>query len=290
MDSFLSAVGGRLADVWIRLLAIPGLILTGVAAVATALGHGHWADTGRLLDKATAAGTRISAGGSAGIVLTCVGVLLSAALAGVLARGGGLLVYELALGNWLVPSEWATKHRQARWADAANPYAEAVLANSARDVIDELAGRRNRIAPAEPSRPTWIGDRLASVDKLVWTEYKLDLVSAWPRLWLIMPDAARAELKEARAAFRAATTLAAWGLLYLLVGIAWWPAALIGVSVALTAWWRMRRDAATLADLAHAAVDLYGSSLARALGLAAEGDELTKELGARITARLRKGG
>ncbi|GIM82196.1 hypothetical protein [Winogradskya consettensis] len=65
------------------------------------------------------------------------------------------------------------------------------------------------------------------------------------------------------AAFRAAAILAAWGLLYLLVGIAWWPAAQIGVSVTLTAWWRMRRDVAALADLAHAAVDLYGSSPAR---------------------------
>ncbi|MCD2469045.1 hypothetical protein MBT42_36540 [Streptomyces sp. MBT42] len=58
-----------------------------------------------------------------------------------------------------------------------------------------------------------MGDRLIASDARVHRTYRIDLVSAWPRLWLLLPDTAHAEVQAARSALTASTRRAAWGLL-----------------------------------------------------------------------------
>ena len=65
--------------------------------------------------------------------------------------------------------------------------------------------------------------------------YGLDLASAWPRLWLIVPATVRAELGAAYAEFSGAARLTAWAILYLVLSIWWWPAIPIAVITGIAA-------------------------------------------------------
>lgn len=298
MEIFLSTVGRKLAEVWVTQLVLPGLLLVTTAGAGTVLGHARWFDLDHLDAVATEVSTDLGSAGGVAIALASAGVLLAAGFAGLLAQGMGVVVGRLQLGSW---PRWAeplrrvaVRHREARWREAHHRYraeVERAHRDGDRDQVrlDKLASHRNRIALAPPTRPTWTGDRVAAIDQRVYAEYQLDLVSAWARLWLVLPDPARTELREARAGYGAICTLAGWGLLYVLVGAVWWPAAVAGLTVLFAAWWRSRQAVAQLADLAESAIDLYGGTLARQLGLAEAHCALTPQLGAAITARLRKG-
>ncbi|CAL9666889.1 hypothetical protein [Streptomyces sp. enrichment culture] len=173
----------------------------------------------------------------------------------------------------------------ARQTDSGRPYDPAGDAAE----LDRLADRRNRICLAEPTRPLWIGDRLAATDARVYAAYGLDLGTAWPRLWLTVPEETRAEVRLAATAFDAAAGLAGWGLLYLLLGAVWWPAAVAGVVVCAVGWRRGRVCVSVYADLVESVVDLHGRPLAQALGLTEDPGPMTEELGTEITAVVRKG-
>jgi len=63
-----------------------------------------------------------------------------------------------------------------------------------------------------------MGDRLRACHVRINRAYGLDLTAAWPRLRLIVPGTVRSELGGARDAFSAAARLAAWAVLYLILG------------------------------------------------------------------------
>lgn len=75
-------------------------------------------------------------------------------------------------------------------------------------------------------------------------EYGIDLATVWPRLWLLLPAATRDTLTETRTRLDTAFALGGWALLYLLLALHWWPAALIALVTALVA----RRRAALAAE------------------------------------------
>ena len=83
-------------------------------------------------------------------------------------------------------------NRVENWNDA---HRRAKAATGRR--ADLLAAERNRIAIAKPTRPTSMGDRIAAADERVHNQYGVDLQSWWPRLWLILDDATRVELRAA---------------------------------------------------------------------------------------------
>jgi len=312
VSAFLGELGKKLADKWLSLLVLPGLLLLVTATAGAALGHTGWADAAELVWKVGRASAAIQAKGTVAAVATAAGVLLASAALGLAATAAGKTVQWLWLGGARLARPLVERRRR-RWRRAHEAYEAEVLclyrhrhsedaappepfvdANDPadpdggdREELGRLAAQRNRIALAEPSRATWIGDRLAALDTRVLARYGLDLSSAWPRLWLIVPDTARTELRVAASAFDAAATLGGWGALYLLTGLLWWPAAVIGLVVCVTAWYRGRATMATLTKLAEAVVDLYGRDLAAALGLPAAGG-LTADVGRDITSRLRK--
>ncbi|WP_333766837.1 hypothetical protein [Streptomyces sp. IBSBF 2435] len=148
---------------------------------------------------------------------------------------------------------------------------------------------RNRVALARPESATWMGDRLLALETRVFNEYGLDFLSAWPRLWLVVPESCRAELRSASASWRRATCWGAWALLYGVLAVVWWPLVLL---MGVTLLWAVRSargavEAAT--DLAEAVVDLYAKDLAAELGIAAPDGRVDPSVGRLITMRLRKG-
>jgi hypothetical protein len=295
---FFEELAKKLAERWLTLLLLPGATFVLLAVLGTRFGHGRVfgaAEFDRLASQVTTAQPRQQ-------VVLLVAVLLASA-------GTGLVVQALAgvtravwLGRW----PWFTRPlrdrlaraRRARWhtllgrrraLEREHPAGTRTPAQQ--EEIDTAAARLVRMAPAEPGRPTWMGDRVHAVEQVALHRHGLDLTFGWPRLWLVLPDAVRAEIAAAEAAFAAAVATGTWAWPYLALGVLWWPAALIGVGIGVTGWVRGRAAVADLAALSEAAIDLHGRTLAGALGVGEDGaaGPLSVDEGREITSIVRKG-
>ncbi len=296
MEAFYGELGKKFAEKWLSLVVLPGLLFVGFCTLALVLGQSQWAEFGRLLAWANGLVTSQAGRQSAALLLSAAAILLAAAGAGVAAQALGGFIQQLWLGSWLPAplTRWLVTKRLRRWQHAQDRYAVALRDDQLSGVPDldrrdRLAAETARVSLARPSRATWIGDRMAAVDRRVHAEYGLDLVSGWPRLWLIVPDATRTELRSARGRFDAAATLSGWGTLYLLLGLRWWPAAIGGLVTWVVGWRRAREGIAVFAELVESTVDIHGRDLASALGISCPEDQLTREAGEAITRQVRKG-
>lgn len=133
-----------------------------------------------------------------------------------------------------------------------------------------LALARNaitRVAHEEPNRPNWIGDRINAAVRRIDREYRFDLATAWPHLWLAMSDSTRTAINAARESLASAAVLVGWGLLYMAIGALWWPGLLAAAVVICTGRSRARVAADTYGLLLEAAARLYTGPLATSLGI-----------------------
>lgn len=301
MQAFFAEIGKGLAEKWLAGLVLPGLLFTGVAAIALLLGQTHWNDANQLLGLADGLTTDPRWRTPAVLGLAAIGLLLASAAAGLVVQAIRAAMERAWLGEsppWFdAVRKPLVAMRLQRWQEAQARFAAVVEQElNGKDTAldpgerDELALKRNRIALAPPSRPTWMGDRMAAVSTRVHVQYRVDLASAWPRLWLTMPESARTELRWARTQFDAATTLSAWGVLYLVIGVLWWPAGLAAMATIVVGWRRGREAIGAFAELVEGTVDLYGLDLARALGIGCADGQFNRQVGEAITALLRKGG
>jgi hypothetical protein len=88
-----------------------------------------------------------------------------------------------------------------------------------------------------PKRPTWIGERFRLVDAGIAAQYHgLRFGLIWPRLWLLLPDSVRSPVQTANAEFQATAVVTAWRLLQLVIGLWWFPAAIIGSLSSVPGW------------------------------------------------------
>ncbi len=284
MGGFLDELGKKLAERWLALLVVPGLLYLGALTVAYVLGHRHPFGVDQLARRLDAWTTAPTTGG---LVLILLATLLTAAIAGVLAQGLGSLTERVWLAerwqSWPPPlrslAQARITSRTRRWTTATDTYQHQIdttSAHLARDGSDpenapgDLGAARRavtRIAQEHPTRPTWIGDRVHAVVTRLHRDYQLDLATIWPHLWLTMPDTTRTEITTARESLTRATTLAGWALLYLAVGALWWPGLLLAAAIGATAWRRARTATDTYALLIEAAARLHTTDLATALGI-----------------------
>lgn len=294
MEAFLAAIGSKLTDRWLAALALPGLLFVGLGLVAVNLRQAHALSTDTLIRRATQASAEVRTYGPTALLLAVIAALLLATATALAAAWLGSAAQALWLGGWHGPvARQLTARRRKRWTkadDAMTDYEEEIRESGADPVNrDRLAAARNRVALAAPERPTWTGDRAHAVDVRVWSWHGLDLTTVWPRLWLLASDATRAEVTAARAAISSAATVVGWGLMYAVLAVAWWPAALVALACMGTGWYRLRTAVASFADLVEAVVDLNAKPLAVAVGSLGEGDAFTRNAGLEVTLRVRKG-
>ncbi|CAL9610992.1 hypothetical protein SUDANB58_05635 [Streptomyces sp. enrichment culture] len=300
-SAFLSALSGRIAERWLALLALPGLLFLTVLATAAVLGHEHWSDLERLrawVDMLAASPSTDRAGT---VVLVALGVLAGAAVTGAAAQSLGAGVELLWCAEPHGPLlRYLADRRLRRWRAADTAFRTAlVVAGRARiegtddadrlvDIAERRHADRDRIAPAPPRHPFAMGDRLSAPGQRLWHSHGLELAVAWPHLWLLAADGTRAELQAARLRLTAAARLCAWGVGYLVLALWWWPAALVGVVAIASGVRRGRAAADAFAELTEALADLHMRDLAAALGIECEGS-VDRALGERLTRVLRKG-
>ncbi|AXO37857.1 hypothetical protein [Micromonospora sp. B006] len=252
-------------DRWRQALGPLSAVWVAAAAVAAAPGHDP-----RRLDIPEAP-------------VTAAGFVLVWASIGLLVPLLAATVAALWLGRWPIGAGALTARRQARW-DRAHQLVEELANRGAPDESQAHAlARRTRIAPSRPCRPTWIGDRWSAVEPRIDEAYGLDLVTAWPRLWLALPEPTRAELRTAKADWDRSTHLAAWAIPFGAIGLVWWPLLVVAATLAVAGWLRGRATIAYRADLVEAAFDLRAGELPALLA------GLEPEAGRRLIADLRKG-
>lgn len=302
MGNFFGELAKKLAERWVGLLAVPGLLFVSCAWAGLRLGWAYALDLRLLASKASALGASLNKASGPAQILAIVALLLAAA-------GVGLIVQALTaplrawwLGQWPTGLRWAarwrTRARAGRWVrlvehrqQLQRRYPLPDRTPEQQHDVDTIAHRINRLSPAKPARPTWMGDRIAAVEQISLDRYGLDLRFGWPRLWLVLPEHIRAELTTANGQFATTIVTGAWALPYLVLGTLWWPALLIALVTGLSAWTRARIAIAELTDLSESAVDLHGRTLAVALGTAPADStgSLTPAEGQQITRQVRKG-
>ncbi|GAA0220716.1 hypothetical protein GCM10010492_18540 [Saccharothrix mutabilis subsp. mutabilis] len=264
MNAFFGELGKRVAERWVALLVLPGVLFLATAAVGVLLGHAHALDVARLVAQVDRVTRDLGARPPAAQLLALAAVLLGSVAAGLVVRALCPVTWWCFLGT---RPRWAARRRRKRWARA-------------HDRGD--AAKRNRIALAAPTRATWTGDRLAAVEDRVHHQYAVDLKSWWARLWLVLDDSGRAEVRTARAELETAVAGATWCVPYAVVGVFWWPALVVAACVAVVGWVRTRGAVEVYADLLEAVVDVHAGRLARELD-----PPLTS--GEEVTATFRKG-
>lgn len=302
MGIFFQELAKKLAERWITLLVIPGALFLVTAGVGVRLGHWHALDYTRLrtlVADVTAWIARQPAGPQTVVIAA---VLLAAAGVGLTVQALAGVTRTVWLGTWPRPlallRRWRIGSRRRRWharvehrlaLQRTHPPASRTPEQQHR--IDTAADRVNRLALAEPGRPTWMGDRIHALEAIAVNRYGLDLTFAWPRLWLVSPDTTRTEITTATAAFAAATATGTWAWPYLLLGTLWWPAALIGIGIGTTGWVQARAAVTDLTALSESALDLHGRDLATAFGVAEpeRNGPLTPSEGQHLTTLIRKG-
>jgi hypothetical protein len=281
VNGFLTQLAQKTAERWLALLVLPGVLFAAVAGFTWLM-----ADP---FDPAPAA-ARIDAwfarpAGSS-TVLAVTAFLAGAVLSGYAARA----LAQLVEWAWFTPrlgplGRGLTTLRRWWWNRLDDRYWTALKAGyrgSTTADPDAAMAARDRFCPVPPARPTWLADRIRATGERVFRFYGLDLVSLWPRLWLAVPDGVRTELTAARTALTADARLFAWGLLYLMPGVYWWPALLVTAVACPVAVVRARGATQVLADLVEATVDLHAGEVAAKLGFPVEGP-LRPETGKTVT-------
>jgi hypothetical protein len=293
-----SELGKKLADRWLTLLVLPGVLYIAALIVAHALGQSHALSGAQLVRqlRAYAKGSVVTT--LYGQILVLVGVLVAAAAIGLAAQAIGTLIEHLALSAgwqaWPSPlrqvAEWRIRDRQKRWdtEDGAYwaEYHKAMDPDPTQRPHSGLrhrsAHRRARIALERPERPTWSGDRLHAVAIRLDRDLSIDLATIWPYLWLTYHETVQTELTTARTALTRATMLGAWSIMYAPLTWWWWPAAPLAVILAATASYRMRAATDSYARLLEAATRLHIADLASHLGFDRAGT-VTRHLGDALT-------
>ncbi|MGW6294520.1 hypothetical protein [Streptomyces sp. NPDC055058] len=253
MDSLLNGLGGKLAERWIALLAVPGLLFALTLALSWwlhPLGAAHALDPALLSDRLDEKPSRWLVSTPHRLTLAALVTLTAAVSAGVAAELSRPLA-RLWLGRGRV----------------SGALLSVFLRRRVRQAESEARPGHRLAPPYRPERATRIGDHLLLVEKRVDVQYGVALARIWPRLWQLCDDGQRSPVQQAWNQYTAASVRAAWSLGYLALGLLWWPAGLAGAALYLSAWTAARRAAAELAVLVEALTDVKLVELASALGL-----------------------
>ena len=158
-------------------------------------------------------------------------------------------------------------------------------------VLVQKLRERHTPRQADQRMPTHLGNLLRSAELRPHTKYGLDAIVCWSRLWLLLPDAVKKDLQEARADLNTAARVWLWSVLFLVWTYwAWW-AAPVGIISAIFAYYYWALDAAKIyGELIEATFDLYRHLLYQSIrwGLPADPKE-ERRVGRQLTEYLWRG-
>ena len=152
MGGLWGELGKKLADRWLSLLVLPGVLYLATAAAAHTLGQRHALDAAMLVQEVTTVAKQPAVTGVGGQIVLVGAILIASAAAGLVAEAAGALVERLVLAvGWKawplglpVLADWWVRRKQHRWDDAHSVYHEQqrlTLAPDPADRPDPAVGR-----------------------------------------------------------------------------------------------------------------------------------------------------
>jgi hypothetical protein len=276
LTDFWTGLGGKLAERWITLLFSSAfafwagglaawvwryerpLISTGGWKALLA----HWAAELQVLPVVAQAAL-------------VVGLLLVIVVSSLIAQRLSAPVLRLLEGYWPRWMDWLREplvrfrsKRIDRDNDRLRQLARDVSKLTTKESAEYLKlDRRLASTPKVPNRrmPTRLGNILRASEGRPGAHYGLDAVVCWPRLWLLLPEAAKQEVSAARGALNAAAQLWLWAVLFVGWTVwAWW-ALPVGILIAAGSYSRVLGAAATYAELVESCYDVHRRLLYEAL-------------------------
>lgn len=242
MIELVTELGKKVTDRWLTGLVLPGLLYTAVAWAGYVLGQCHPFDQSALTHALTGIDRR-----PIPLLVTTILALLFANSVGFLAQGlSGVVRRVLTSRRPHAMVAWRRRH-PVWWRPGR-----------IRPLTDD---------PYLPARVSPVGDELRLLGHRMAIWYGIDIGLIWPRLWLLLPEPVRAAIQTANSRYQQATSWCAWGLLYLALGIRWWPAAILGAVTLVVSHHRAWSAAASLASLIESTVDIHQNTLADAFNI-----------------------
>ena len=118
---------------------------------------------------------------------------------------------------------------------------------------------------AEARLPTRLGNVLRAAEEYPLVRYGLEITTVWPRLWLVLPEAAREELASARQSLNEHVQIMIWSVLFLVWIVGSWWALPIGFLAAAVGYRNALAAAGVYGELIRAVFDLHRFKLYEAL-------------------------
>jgi hypothetical protein len=263
---FLEGFSGNLADEWIKTLFTPAFVFWLGGGLA-ALQRWGW-------DAAVVEFQKLQE--PLPLVLGIL-VLLTVAASGFVVQQFDFTVLRLLEGywpGWLTPlAGWLVKGQRRRFKridqqlQTLNRQGLATLTPQEREAYIQADLDLGEFPELGRLLPTRLGNILRAAEDHCAAKYGLDAIICWPRLWLLLPEATKTELSQARQQLNGTVRIWVWGMLFLiwapLFGI-WWPLPL-GLGTAWLAHRWLIQTARVYGDLIEAAFDLYRLQLYQAV-------------------------
>jgi hypothetical protein len=263
---FIAGVGGKLAERWVATLLTPAFCFWAGGLLAWVQRFG-WASLSQPLGQLS---------DPLQIALLIIGLLAVASSAFAIQRFD-LPVLRFLEGYWPRPlrglRRWLIKRKKRQLHQVKKDLQDLMGQQPGHSLTldglekQALLDYQRHWLPPQPEflMPTRLGNSLRAAELRPQNKYGLNAVVCWPHLWLLIPDAARNELQEARANLNTAARVWLWGVLF----IFWTPLALWALPIGLgVAWFAYRWSllaARNYGDLLDAAFDLYRNQLYKAL-------------------------
>jgi hypothetical protein len=195
------------------------------------------------------------------------------------------------LRHWFIVREAKRSQRiDDRWQQLAR-IDSAKLCDEQRDEFVQLDWQQLHLPLPNQLMPTRLGNILRAAEQRPLQKYGLDTIVCWSRLWLLLPDAVKKDLQEARAELNTAVRVWLWSMLFIFWTIwAWW-AAPVGIISAIFAYYSWALDAArNYGELIEATFDLHRHLLYQSLrwGLPPDPNE-ERRVGRQLTEYLWRG-
>ena len=293
---FIEGVGGKLADRWVAALFTPAFVFWFGGGLA-ALQRLGWDKTFQ----------RVADLENPQPLLVAALALLVVAASGFVAQQFEFTVVRLLEGywpDWCRPLyRWGVRQQKQRFKRLDRQYQDfnrkglAMLTPEERQEYIQVDLQLAQFPDNGRLLPTRLGNILRSAEDRCAQKYGLDAIICWPRLWLVLPDGAKAELTQARNALDLNARLWLWSLLFvvwfLVLKVSWlWLLGLLVLWVGCL-WLAQRwilQAAQVYGELLESAFDLYRFQLYEALRWPLPTHPAKEqELGRRLTIYLMQG-
>ncbi|OLP18516.1 hypothetical protein BST81_10585 [Leptolyngbya sp. 'hensonii'] len=263
---FLESFGGKLAEQWVATLLTPALVFWAGGAAAGLQRFG-WTTISTWFNHQPE---------PLQVALLVAAFCLIAASAFVVQRfdlpvlrflEGYWHPWFRPLRRWFIAKEARRSQRISdRWQTLTNLNPNQLTAES-RDELVQLDWQQLHIPLPNHLMPTRLGNILRAAEQRPLEKYGLDAIVCWSRLWLLLPDAVKKDLQDARADLNTAARVWLWSLLFIVwtaLG-AWWAAPIGILSVIFTYYYWALDAARTYGELIEATFDLHRHLLYQSL-------------------------